>query len=218
LPTYFQSGLKVMVMGRLDDSTIMLRITRAVGIITAGVFAFFAFFAVLLSPLVWWFEMGEFFKNGESASSSLPIFISNQELVPGYITPASGLKWKKIGPHKPIDGLELMNSRNSDRLAEALSRRTEFTPQEWEEFDISNLRMAHFVKSGDFYFKPSKSAPEDELEDSTKAKRQRFIYFRSWWNAVKWTSYVLAGFTVSYPRQSFAQGVRMSALFLHRAM
>ena len=48
MPTYFQSGLKVMIMGRLDDATIMLRITRAVGIITAGVFAFFAFFAVLL--------------------------------------------------------------------------------------------------------------------------------------------------------------------------
>ena len=204
-----------MVMGRLDDATVMLRITRAVGIITAGVFAFFAFFAVLLSPLVWWFEMGEFFKNGESASSTLPIFISNQELVPGHITPASGLKWKKIGPHKPIDGLALMDS---DRLAEALSRKTEFNRQEWVEFDIRNLQMAHFVKSGDSYFKPSKSVPEDELTDSTKERRQRFIYFRSWWNAVKWTSYVLAGFTVSYPRKSFAQGVRMSALFLHRAM
>ena len=40
-------------------------------------------------------------------------------------------------------------------LAHALMRKTEFTQQEWDAFGVHDLRMHHFVKSGDSYFHPA---------------------------------------------------------------
>ena len=37
-------------------------------------------------------------------------------------------------------------------------RQTEFTQEEWDEFNIADLRMDDFVKSGAFYFKPAAGA------------------------------------------------------------
>ena len=34
-------------------------------------------------------------------------------------------------------------------------RQTEFTQEEWDAFNIADLRMDDFVKSGLFYFKPA---------------------------------------------------------------
>jgi ankyrin repeat protein len=40
------------------------------------------------------------------------------------------------------------------RLADALMHKTEFTQQEWDVFGVHGLRMHHFVKSGDSFFRP----------------------------------------------------------------
>ena len=60
-----------------------------------------------------------------------------------------GLKWN-AGATKPPGAKELQN----DSLAVALLHKTEFTLQEWRDFDIVDLRSDHFVKSGDCYFTP----------------------------------------------------------------
>jgi len=46
------------------------------------------------------------------------------------------------------------------RLAEALLQKTEFTQQEWDEFGVDGLRMHHFVKSGNSYFRPGTEAQD----------------------------------------------------------
>ena len=64
----------------------------------------------------------------------------------------SGLKWINVGTAKPEKGTPLVHN---ERLAEALKRHpTEFNKQEWEAFCITGLRLNHFIKSGDSYFKP----------------------------------------------------------------
>jgi hypothetical protein len=40
-------------------------------------------------------------------------------------------------------------------LADGLMQKTEFTQQEWDAFGVRDLRMRHFVKSGDSYFQPA---------------------------------------------------------------
>ena len=90
------------------------------------------------------------------------VFIQNGEIIhfkytwdgassSKLINTASGLKWLKIEGTQPSNGQDLAHSE----LARALLRKTEFTQQEWEKMDIRNLRMDHFVKSGNSYFTPA---------------------------------------------------------------
>ena len=65
-------------------------------------------------------------------------------------TLASGLKWLKAGDTRPANGRDLENAK----LAETLMSKTGFTQQEWDAFGITDLRMDHFVKVGESYFKP----------------------------------------------------------------
>ena len=50
----------------------------------------------------------------------------------------------------PVDG-EGFN----EELAKALSSKSEFTQEEWEAFDVQGLRMSHFIKSGENYYRPA---------------------------------------------------------------
>ncbi len=73
--------------------------------------------------------------------------------------PALGLKWMPMGnthPHLDLEPTE-WDGRDLDNwlLAEALSRKTEFTAEEWNAFGISHLQSGDFVKSGDTYFTPA---------------------------------------------------------------
>ena len=43
----------------------------------------------------------------------------------------------------------------SEQRAEGLPILLKFNEEEWEAFGISGLRMKHFIKAGDKYFKPS---------------------------------------------------------------
>jgi hypothetical protein len=59
-------------------------------------------------------------------------------------------------PHLDLEPTE-WDGRDLDNwmLGEALSRKTEFTAEEWNAFGISHLQTGDFVKSGDTYFTPA---------------------------------------------------------------
>ena len=75
--------------------------------------------------------------------------------------PARGLKWREAAPATLKDGRAL----NSDKLADALKSKREFTQKEWGEFDIEDLRFKDFiqvkVKRGDKYYEPADPVPSD---------------------------------------------------------
>jgi len=64
---------------------------------------------------------------------------------------ASGLRWKNIGDSRPMEGRELKNPK----LANALQTKTEFTPDEWDDFEIGDVRENDFVNSRNTYFTPA---------------------------------------------------------------
>ena len=64
---------------------------------------------------------------------------------------ASGLKWTSVGCTKPTFGREL----SKPELAHALTEKTDFNENEWDEFEISMLRFDDFIKVGECYFKPA---------------------------------------------------------------
>ena len=96
--------------------------------------------------------------------------------------PSEGLVWLSLGSTEPNTGQQLENAS----LADALTRKTRFTSEEWNAFGINNLRVEHFVKaSTGFYFKPAPhlqwamgtwSKPEElRLEPSASVQGARYI-------------------------------------------
>ena len=79
----------------------------------------------------------------------------------GYSQPASGLKWTS---YKPTGKEQAKHELTNDELRDALKEKNEFTEDEWRAFGIKNLRMNHFIKSGDSHFKPTE--PEHELGET----------------------------------------------------
>jgi hypothetical protein len=61
------------------------------------------------------------------------------------------LEWKNLGASQPLTGSEFDNGR----LREALRRKTEFAPDEFARFGVTNLEVDSYIKVGDVYFKPS---------------------------------------------------------------
>ena len=70
---------------------------------------------------------------------------------------ASGLRWRNVGSIGKGD--ELTNKELSEALqsnARWNARKdVKFTEAEWKAFGVKNLRMNHFIKSGDSYFQPA---------------------------------------------------------------
>ena len=77
---------------------------------------------------------------------------------------APGLKWLKIGHSETTNGQELANST----LAEALTRKTEFTQGEWDAFGVQGLDMNHFVESGGSCFKPAPFLLESRIDEAVQ--------------------------------------------------
>ena len=75
-----------------------------------------------------------------------------------------GLKWEDIGTSKPSKGVELHNTA----LLLALANKMEFTPQEFDLFQIIGLRSDSFIKCGNKFFRPT----EDETPTPLTAKEQ----------------------------------------------
>jgi len=63
---------------------------------------------------------------------------------------ALGWKWVNAGPAQPAHGRELTNSQ----LKASLESKMEFTRQEWEAFEIKDLRYNDYIKSGASFFQP----------------------------------------------------------------
>ena len=67
---------------------------------------------------------------------------------PQHSTP--GLKWETIGEAKPTTGTEI----NNKKLVEALVGKKEFTNDELEVLQVSDLSYNSYIKVGDSFFKP----------------------------------------------------------------
>jgi hypothetical protein len=75
-----------------------------------------------------------------------------------------GLKWQDAGVTRP-KGAELTNPK----LADALTRKTHFTMEQWAAFGIENLQVDQYIKSGESYFKPTDGR---ELADNVSLDQQ----------------------------------------------
>jgi DNA-directed RNA polymerase II subunit RPB2 len=73
-----------------------------------------------------------------------------------------GLEWENIGKKRPLNGIELFN----DSFAEELKKRTNFTKEELEEYDLKHLFIDHCIKVGNKYYKP--------IEVSDKIERRLY--------------------------------------------
>jgi len=76
------------------------------------------------------------------------------DLKPDFLdggAPSTGLKWKEAGFGKPRTGTEMKN----DLLAAALQKKVEFKKEEWETFQVGNLRSDTYIKAGSRYFQPA---------------------------------------------------------------
>ena len=63
----------------------------------------------------------------------------------------SGLQWRDVGTREPAGGVRLDNKA----LAEALSKHTVFTEEQWKTFGIKNLDWPNFIQSeSGSYFQP----------------------------------------------------------------
>ena len=71
----------------------------------------------------------------------------------------------------PHGGVEIHN----DALSEALLSRTEFTRAEWAAFGVDQLRMGHFIRTGEVTFTPAAAAsrPKQPLYLQRKAEADR---------------------------------------------
>jgi hypothetical protein len=58
-----------------------------------------------------------------------------------------------VGKDEPTEGRAM--GQEHEKLRVALNNKTEFSLKEWKDFDIKDLRMAHFVKSGTHYIRPT---------------------------------------------------------------
>jgi len=81
---------------------------------------------------------------------------------------ASGLKWTNAGATKPSTGIEMQVDDEKfaahKKLATALAGKTEFSVEEWLAFGDIDVRMQHFIKAGDNYFKPAGAADREKPE------------------------------------------------------
>ena len=73
----------------------------------------------------------------------------------------SGLQWRDIGTREPAGGDRLDNKG----LAEALSKNTVLTEEQWKIFGIKNLNWPHFIQSDSgSYFQPAdRSKPQPAM-------------------------------------------------------
>jgi hypothetical protein len=62
----------------------------------------------------------------------------------------AGLKWESVGQIRPTSGHEVNNAQ----LADALTRKTEFSEEEWRALGIGKLYLCHFIRAGANYFSP----------------------------------------------------------------
>ena len=76
----------------------------------------------------------------------------------------SGLQWRDVGTREPAGGVRLDNKA----LAEALSKHTVFTVEQWKTFGVKNLDWPNFVQSASgSYFQPVKGSQPQGVMTTT---------------------------------------------------
>jgi ankyrin repeat protein len=65
-----------------------------------------------------------------------------------YLDNRPGLKWKEVGLEMPNTGSEIQN----DSLAAALLQKNDFSPTEFDKFNVATLFYDSYIKAGDKYF------------------------------------------------------------------
>ena len=100
---------------------------------------------------------------------------------------ASGLKWSNAGTAVPKKGKQVHN----EKLAKALTQKTEFTLQEFKEFNVSDLRVDNFIKSGDSYFKPDGDGHPKTVQ---RSHSRREIWLLAILTSFSWWGFVVAIF------------------------
>ena len=78
-----------------------------------------------------------------------------------------GLKWEDVGPIKPY-GKEITSA---PKLATALSNKTNFTQEEWNEFGVHDLHIHTCIKAGGIYFKPAADVDVQEFLQNISDKK-----------------------------------------------
>lgn len=76
----------------------------------------------------------------------VPDIKGDTSYIDSMVSPAS--TWKNVGFAKPTDGRELTNGL----LATALMLQTAFTPEEWDSFGITDLRVGDYVRAGGCWY------------------------------------------------------------------
>ena len=75
--------------------------------------------------------------------------------------PASGLVWSAVGNARPRIGVEIRHPG----LSTVLCEKAEFTQSEWMAFGVAEeLRMDHYVRSGELYYAPAQASGVSELD------------------------------------------------------
>jgi len=64
---------------------------------------------------------------------------------------ARGLKWNQLDYQKPLTGTEIQN----EALALALLEKVDFTQEEWDKFNVSDLLYNSYIKADACYFTPA---------------------------------------------------------------
>ena len=84
---------------------------------------------------------------------------------------ASGLKWYLLAG-EPIKGKRLDN----ESLVEALTRKVEFTQQEWDAFGIQELRIDNYVKAAAKFYKPVPNLQTHQAIPSNAVASGDFVF------------------------------------------
>eukprot|EP00966_Prymnesium_polylepis_P263590 6088850-Prymnesium_polylepis.1 len=77
-----------------------------------------------------------------------------------------GLEWLQIGRNRPVKGVELVNAK----LSQALEDKAHFSSQELKTFEVGDLYINHFIKSGSVYFKPAGTKEEPQVRVEREAR------------------------------------------------
>ena len=72
-----------------------------------------------------------------------------------------GLKWEEIGSEKPQTGSEIINAA----LAKALEVQKEFTQEQFDQFQVSDLTESSYIQVDNVYLRPTAGLDEQDLPE-----------------------------------------------------
>ena len=89
---------------------------------------------------------------------------------PAEGSPPTGMMGQSMRPQGPRE----KSLENEELAAALLGGQLEFTQEQWEVFGIKRLRLGHFIKAGDTYFKPTEASMHENLAMAIDEKTKHF--------------------------------------------